>query len=599
MSTVDGSVEENGACLSIKCKSCNVNFTPSTILKHINHPRNSCQIAYTSEEINQFKEKTIKWKRANQKKSYDPAKRRNNHLRRKLSTKCRVCNRGVSKTTALKHLNESKNCKKHYTEEELSVIEEFTNEPKSIEIKKYQRKSYDPAKRRKNHLRRQLSTNCRFCYKVVSKTTALKHLNDSKICKKRYTEEELSVVEEFTNESKSIEIKKYEIDYNKRKSYEPAKRRNNHLRRKLSTKCRVCNRGVSKTTALKHLNESKNCKKHYTEEELRVIEEFTDEPKSIEIKKYDYNQRKSYDPDKRRNNHLRRILSTKCRSCNSGVSKTTALKHLNDFKNCKKHYTEEELSVIEEFTNESKSIEIKKYEYDANARSKKYRDTNEYDSRKYDPEKRRQKHLQDQEKHAEELAKYQKQLAEKKSSELRLYLLEKFERHARERNLHEMKKSNNNLKSALEIIGDKLTEEMKDIIKVIRIKYELLYKNFEVEINETSAKANKLQSLKEDTFYLNLYINRPHRTSLDGRFIPDLAYSNRLYHTWQDERTNNLKTFKKIAQDLNIFYDWSPFDSSGSFTKCDYCKICHPGIYTRRCYCNLTSCILCKLHEAK
>ena len=91
------------------------------------------------------------------------------------------------------------------------------------------------------------------------------------------------------------------------------------------------------------------------------------------------------------------------------LSKTTALKHLNDFKNCKKHYTEEELSVIEKFTNEPKSIDIKKYEYDANARSKKYRDTNEYDSRKYDPEKRRQKHLQDEEKYAEELAKYQKQ----------------------------------------------------------------------------------------------------------------------------------------------------------------------------------------------
>ena len=162
-----------------------------------------------------------------------------------------------------------------------------------------------------------------------------------------------------------------------------------------------------------------------------------------------------------------------------------------------------------------------------------------------------------------------------------------------------MNKSNNDLKSALEIIGDKLTEEMKDIIKVIRSKYKLLYKNFEIEINETSTKANKLQSLEENTFYLSLYLNRPHRTSLNGRFIPNLAYSNRLYHTWQDERTNNLKTFKKIAQDLNIFYDWSPFDSSGSFTKCDYCKICHPGIYTRRCYCNLTSCILCKLHEAK
>ena len=188
------------------------------------------------------------------------------------------------------------------------------------------------------------------------------------------------------------------------------------------------------------------------------------------------------------------------------LSKTTALKHLNDFKNCKKHYTEEELSVIEKFTNEPKSIDIKKYEYDANARSKKYRDTNEYDSRKYDPEKRRQKHLQDKEKHAEELAKYQKQLAEKKSSELRLYLLEKFERDARDTNLHEMNKSNNDLKSALEIIGDKLTEEMKDIIKVIRSKYKLLYKNFEIEINETSTKANKLQSLEENTFYLNLYL---------------------------------------------------------------------------------------------
>jgi hypothetical protein len=120
-------------------------------------------------------------------------------------------------------------------------------------------------------------------------------------------------------------------------------------------------------------------------------------------------------------------------------------------------------------------------------------------------------------------------------------LLEKFERHARDKNLHEMNKSNNDLKSALEIIGDKLTEEMQDIIKVIRIKSKLLYKKFEVEINETSAKANKLQSLEVITFYLNLYLTQPHRTSCNGKFIPNLAYSNRLYHTWQDERTNNLK----------------------------------------------------------
>ena len=341
----------------------------------------------------------------------------------------------------------------------------------------------------------------------------------------------------------------------------------------LSIKCKSCNVNFTPSTILKHISDPRNsCQVAYSSEEINRFKEES-------IKRKRANQKKAYDPAKRRNFHLRRILSTKCRSWNSGVSKTTALKHLNDFKNCKKHYTEEELSVIEEFTNEPKGIEIKKYEYDANARSKKYRDTNEYDSPKYDPEKRRQKHLQDQEKYAEELAKYQKQMAEKKSSELRLYLLEKFERHARDSNLHEMNKSNNDLKSGLEIIGDKLTEEMKDIIKVIRIKYKLLYKNLEAEINETSAKANKLQSLEVNTFYLNLHLNRPHRTSLDGRFIPDLAYSNRLYHTWQDERTNSLKTFKKIAQDLNIFYDWSPFDSSGSFKKCDYCKICHPGIY--------------------
>lgn len=57
------------------------------------------------------------------KKSYDPAKRRNNHLRRRLSTKCKFCHMDVDKTTVLNHLNDSKNCKNHYTEEELSVIE--------------------------------------------------------------------------------------------------------------------------------------------------------------------------------------------------------------------------------------------------------------------------------------------------------------------------------------------------------------------------------------------------------------------------------------------------------------------------------------------
>ena len=77
-------------------------------------------------------------------------------------------------------------------------------------------------------------------------------------------------------------------------------------------------------------------------------------------------------------------------------------------------------------------------------------------------------------------------------SELRLYLLEKFERHARDKNLHEMNKTKKDLQSALDIIGNKLTEEMQDTIKVIRNKYKVLYQKFEVEINETSAKANTL-----------------------------------------------------------------------------------------------------------
>ena len=344
----------------------------------------------------------------------------------------------------------------------------------------------------------------------------------------------------------------------------------------VSIQCKVCNDSFTPSTILKHISSPSNsCEKAYCSEEINQFKKRT-------IKRKRENEKKSYDPAKRRNNHLRRRLSTKCKFCHMDVDKTTVLNHLNDSKNCKNHYTEEELSVIEGFTNEPKSIEIKKYDYD--------------------PEKRSQKHLQYKKERAEELEKYKEQQSKKRMSELRLYLLEKFERHARDKNLHEMNKTKKDLQSALDIIGNKLTEEMQDTIKVIRNKYKVLYQKFEVEINETAAKANESQSEEVNTlvsFYLNLYLTKPHRTSLNGRFIPNLAYSNRLYHTWQDERTKNLKTFKKIAQDLNIFYDWSPFDSSGSFTKCDYCKICHPGIYTRRCYCNLTSCILCKLHEAQ
>ena len=68
--------------VSTRCKVCELDFTESTIFKHVSH-KSSCKAGYSEEEIQGFKD----WKKQRdqliRKRKPDPAKRREWYLKQK------------------------------------------------------------------------------------------------------------------------------------------------------------------------------------------------------------------------------------------------------------------------------------------------------------------------------------------------------------------------------------------------------------------------------------------------------------------------------------------------------------------------------------
>ena len=84
----DGSTEttadDKSYIVSTQCKACKKHFTQSTILKHITQ-KPSCKIAYNQKEIQLHqkwsKEEHNSKRQTQLRKSYNPAKRRERHLK--------------------------------------------------------------------------------------------------------------------------------------------------------------------------------------------------------------------------------------------------------------------------------------------------------------------------------------------------------------------------------------------------------------------------------------------------------------------------------------------------------------------------------------
>ena len=161
--------------------------------------------------------------------------------------------------------------------------------------------------------------------------------------------------------------------------------------------------------------------------------------------------------------------------------------------------------------------------------------------------------------------------------ELRSSAIKEYEEDARRKNRYEKTKAESVVFRALEIIKPCHPNiEILETVNVVKEKIDELHQNFESEIDEILEKSRSLDmSKKVKDLYVNLYVFQPHNFDFFGKFLPDLKYSNRLFHTWHDERKKHLEVFKDIFELLGIAYDWKiPLVKHECLTECSSCNIC-------------------------
>ena len=223
--------------------------------------------------------------------------------------------------------------------------------------------------------------------------------------------------------------------------------------------------------------------------------------------------------------------------------------------------------MTEELLDESKHISAKKLRYDSKKRHEKYLEQKNKKSGFYDPAKRKESYLERKKEKAEYEANL-KELEEKESrSSLKQYMVQMSEKDARDKNQGEKKRSEKELQTIFDLIecNTNPSNQILNTFDDVKKKFDRLYENFESEINILSEQSKTLDDI--DAVYLNLYIFRPFNINFSD-------YSNRLFHTWQDERTKHLKPLKEFIENLGIFYDWDKYDLFK--TTCDRCNICKP-----------------------
>ena len=119
-------------------------------------------------------------------------------------------------------------------------------------------------------------------------------------------------------------------------------------------------------------------------------------------------------------------------------------------------------------------------------------------------------------------------------------------------------------------------QETMETIKRVEKNFDDLYEKFEQEIDDLSeqGKSQGLRTSDEvEELYLKLCVWRP-LTYVDGKFVRNPKYANRLFHTWDAERKKHSQIFKEVFHNLSIKYDWNiPLVNQ---SKCDNCSICKP-----------------------
>ena len=186
-----------------------------------------------------------------------------------VSTKCKVCHVDFEQSTIYKHISHKPSCRAKYSNEEIKVYQEWARDKRN----ERKREAYEPVKSKKspnNQIGRQRPKM-------------------AKLSPKSSKEENLKKCKDTSN-----------INASKDTSTSDKPKDDSDANVVVSTKCKVCHVDFEQKTIYKHISNKASCKAKYSNEEIKVYQEWARDRRNEK-------RRKSYDPVKSRNKYHEKV----------------------------------------------------------------------------------------------------------------------------------------------------------------------------------------------------------------------------------------------------------------------------------------------------
>ena len=186
-----------------------------------------------------------------------------------VSTKCKVCHVDFKQSTIYKHISHKPSCKAKYSNEEIKVYQEWARD----KINESRRKAYDPVKSKKspyNQIGRQRPKMATLSPKKSEEENAKKCKDTSNI--------------DASKDTSTSDKPKDDYDANV----------------VVSTICKVCHVDFEEKTIYKHISNKASCKAEYSNEEIKVYQEWARDRRNEK-------RRKLYDPVKSRKKYHEKV----------------------------------------------------------------------------------------------------------------------------------------------------------------------------------------------------------------------------------------------------------------------------------------------------
>ena len=375
---------------------------------------------------------------------------------------------------------------------------------------------------------------CKFCHKKT-KNGIRRHLSQRKLCQNHYSEADLQILIKRAKDKKNT--KREEKRKNDRNTLDQVKI--DLLKEKISkfshelkeNECKVCHK-KTKNGIRKHISKRKSCRNHYSEAEMRTLEDWAKDRKNAKRNEKRLNNKNTKKPDNRFK------LAEENKNCWNFEKRAAHHKKVYDSdlraKLHRKNYDPEQRAELHRKNYDpERRAELHRKNYDYNSRS-------ELHDRTYDPKKRSKLYDKFYEKKEAEKERKIKELNEKyqKTPE---QINKQYEDKARKENTFNWESSRKTFERASHDINKmaNLSEEIREKIKEMDTNIDETYKLYEAKIDNAVEKTALGIKLVQDIYAEELFGEKCHYD---------------IYDVWHDLELQIDLEFINIAKILKKVY---------------------------------------------